>query len=269
VANFTNLVLIRADNGYTIQATTSSSGVSSAISSAFDVTAAPASQLVITSQPPGSVTAGTGFGLTVTAEDPYNNVAIDYAGSIALALESNPGKATLGGTVSLTPTLGVASFSGLLLDTTAQGYTIEATSQGLTSATSVSFNVVAAAAYQLAVTTQPPPSVGVGAQFGLTISVEDRFGNVVTSQTGSVTISLHNNPGGGRLSGQRQVNLRKGVAVFRGLSVNKPGKGYTIQGIKSGLVTALTNPFNVTARKGGVRGEVKLLRRGAPRHKSR
>ena len=93
VADFSNLVLITAANGYTIQATTTSNGVSSAVTNAFDVTAAPASQLVITSQPPGSVTAGTGFGLTVTAEDPYNNVATDYTGTIALALESNPGNA--------------------------------------------------------------------------------------------------------------------------------------------------------------------------------
>jgi hypothetical protein len=269
VANFSTLVLIRAADGYTIQATTTTSGVSSALTNAFDVTAAPASQLVITSQPPGTVTAGTAFGITVTAEDPYNNVATDDTGSIALALESNPGNATLGGSASMTPTLGVASFKGLLVDTAAQGYTIEATSQGLASATSVSFNVVAAAAYQLAVTTQPPPSVTVGSQFGLTISVEDQYGNLVTSQTGSVTISLDNNPGKGRLSGERQANLRKGVAVFRGLSLNKPGKGYTIQGTKSGLVTAITNPFNVTAAKHSVRQEIKLLRRGAVQHNLR
>jgi hypothetical protein len=156
----------------------------------------------------------------------------------------------------LTPTLGVASFTGLSLVKAAKGYTIQATSTGLAGATSSAFNVTAAAAYQLGVTTQPPPSVKVNAAFGLTISAEDRYGNVVTSEAGVVTVALLANPGRSRLCGRRTVPLSQGVAIFRGLSLNKPGMGYTLQGTDPGLVSAITDPFDVTTAKDKIQHQV-------------
>jgi hypothetical protein len=100
-----------------------------------------ATQLVITVQPPGMVAPGAAFGLTVTAEDANGNVATTFGDPVTLALASNPGGATLGGTTTLNASSGVAAFTGLTLDKTGIGYTIQATSGSLTKGTTNSFDV--------------------------------------------------------------------------------------------------------------------------------
>jgi len=244
VAAFAGLTLDTAANGYTIQAT--STGLTSAITNSFDVTPAAASQLVVTTQPLSPVTAGSTFGLTVTAEDPYGNVATPFTGSVAVALKSNPSGGTLGGTVSLNATAAVAAFSNLTLDTAANGYTIQATSTGLTSATTNTFDVTPAAASQLLVTTQPPGTVTAGTTFGLTITAEDRYDNVATGFTGSVAVALKSNPGGGTLAGTVSLNASAGVAAFSSLTLDTAANGYTIQAASTGLTSAITNSFDVT-----------------------
>ncbi len=83
------------------------------------------SQLVVTQQPPASVTAGSGFGLTVEAEDSSGNPITSFDGTVTVALANNPGGATLGGTLTATASDGVATFSGLTLTTAASGYTLD------------------------------------------------------------------------------------------------------------------------------------------------
>ena len=48
-------------------------------------------QLVVTQQPPASLTAGTPFGLTVEAEDSSGNIESSFNGTVTVALASNPG----------------------------------------------------------------------------------------------------------------------------------------------------------------------------------
>src|SRR5205823_4658119 len=71
------------------------------------------------------ITAGTPFGLAVAALDPFGNVATGYTGNVNLTLSSNPGgpSTTLNGTTSLGVANGVATFSGLSINTAASGYT--------------------------------------------------------------------------------------------------------------------------------------------------
>ena len=83
------------------------------------------SQLVVTQQPPASVTAGSAFGLTVEAENSSGNLITSFNGTVTVALASNPGGATLGGTLTATASDGVATFSGLTLTTAAAGYTLD------------------------------------------------------------------------------------------------------------------------------------------------
>ena len=98
VAAFSDLTLDMAAGGYTLQ-----------ISSAEPADGhhrllrrrapAAASQLVVRRAVPPSVTAGTGFGLTVAVEDAYGNIVTDYSGSVTVAL-STPAGAALGGTTN-------------------------------------------------------------------------------------------------------------------------------------------------------------------------
>ena len=55
-------------------------------SQAIVVTPAAASQLVITAEPPTSVTAGSGFGLAVAVEDAYGNLETGYGGEVTIGL---------------------------------------------------------------------------------------------------------------------------------------------------------------------------------------
>ena len=131
---------------YTFTAT--SSGLTSTTTTAFTVTPAAASQLVVTTQPPSSITAGSGFGLTIEAEDPYGNVATSFTGSVTIALGSNPGGSTLSGPTTVAASGGVAVFSGLSLNNLGVGYILQASGGGLTPVATTSFTVQA-----------PPPQV--------------------------------------------------------------------------------------------------------------
>src|SRR5439155_7388494 len=94
-------------------------------------------------------------GVQVTALDAAGNPVPGFTGSVTVALGTNPGGATLGGTTTVAAVNGVASFSPLTLDKTGTGYALTATAAGLNPATSGDFNITPGAATQLAFGTQP------------------------------------------------------------------------------------------------------------------
>jgi streptogramin lyase len=204
------------------------------------------SQLVVTTQPPASVTAGSPFGLTVTAEDSSGNPITSFNGTVTVALGNNPGGATLGGTLTATASNGMATFSGLTLNKAASGYTFAVSASGLGEGVTNVITVTPAAATQLMITQQPPGTVKVNSGFGFQASIEDQYGNVVTTAANTVTVAFANNPTGTTLGGTLSVTASQGVATFPGLTINKTGSGYTLQVTSSGLSSAVTNPINVT-----------------------
>ena len=201
--------------------------------------------VVVTAQPPGSVAAGSGFGLTVAAEDSSGTVDSSFDGTVTVALDNNPGGSVLGGTLTATAQNGVATFADLTLEKAGVGYMLRVSSTGLAGATTNAFDVTPLAATQLVVTAQPPSSVTVGLGFGLTVAAEDQFDNVDTNFGGSVTVALLNNPGGATLGGALSVTAQSGVATFSGLTLNVIGTGYTLQVSSNGLTGATTDAFNV------------------------
>ncbi len=100
-------------------------------------------QLAVTTQPPGSVTQNTPFGLTVADEDSAGVVDTSFNGTVTISLGNNPGGSTLGGTLTATAVDGVATFSNLTLNNAGTGYTLHATASGLTATNTGSFNVTA------------------------------------------------------------------------------------------------------------------------------
>jgi hypothetical protein len=97
-------------------------------------------RLVVSTQPPARVIVGRRFELRVTVEDPDGRI-IGCNGNVTIALAENPGGGTLGGTLTATAVDGVASFSGLTVNAPGTGYEIEATANGLVTATTRAFNV--------------------------------------------------------------------------------------------------------------------------------
>ena len=156
-----------------------------------------------------------------------------------------PGRRHLGGTLTATAVDGVATFSGLTLNTAGTGYTLEATASGLKTATTSDFNVVPAAPTQLLISSQPPSSVTAGDGFGVSVAAEDPFGNPTPTFNGSVTIALASGPDAATLGGTLTATAVDGVATFSGLTLNTAGAGYTLEATASGLAIATTSDFNL------------------------
>jgi plastocyanin len=97
---------------------------------------------------PGNTAAGAAItpAVKVTVQDANGNPVTSSVAPITIAIGNNPGGATLGGTTTQAAATGVATFSDLTLDNSGAGYTLSASSSGLTSATSGAFNVFGAAA---------------------------------------------------------------------------------------------------------------------------
>jgi hypothetical protein len=243
VATFSGLSLDKVGD-YTVG--TTSDTLTPATSSTITVTPAAATHLVVTAQPPSSVTAGGTFGLMVSAEDGQGNIDTNYHADVALALATGPSGGALGGTATATPVGGVASFSGLTLDK-AGTYTIGAASDTLTPATSNPIAVTHGQASQLVVTTQPPGTIPPGSAFGLIVAAEDRFGNVDTGYSSPmVTLTIATGPTGGVLDGAATVSPTSGVATFANLILNLPGS-YTLVANSGDLTPATTSPSTVSA----------------------
>jgi hypothetical protein len=213
----------------------------------------PASKLVFTASPSNS-TGGVAFAPNqpvVTVQDQFGNTATGSSAPITLAITSGTG--TAGATLTcnanpLNASSGTATFAGCKIDKAGNGYTLTATSSGLTSAVSGSFNITAGAATQLAFAQQPTNAqAGASITPAVTVQVQDAGGNVVTGSSASVTIAIGTNPGGGTLSGTSPVNAVNGAATFSNLSINRPGTGYTLTSSSSGLAGATSSSFNIAA----------------------
>jgi len=113
------------------------------ISNAFSILAGTATHLVFTAQP-SNTTAGATItpAVQVTALDAGNNVATGFVANVVISIKTNAGGGTLSGTLTIAAGAGVATFSNLSINNIGTGYTLQAASGGLTSATSNTFNIM-------------------------------------------------------------------------------------------------------------------------------
>jgi CubicO group peptidase (beta-lactamase class C family) len=217
---------------------------------------APATTLAFTAQP-SDVAAGSAItpAVRITARDASGAVDTSFDSTITVAIGNNPGGSTLGGTRSVAAQNGVATFTNLTLDKPGTGYTLTANASGLTSATSRAFDVTAAGpgpATTLAFTGQPSnATAGSVLTPAVRVTARDAAGAVATSFTGTITVAIGNNPGGSTLGGAKTVAAQNGVATFGNLTLDKAGAGYTLNANASGLTSATSSPFDITAPPSG------------------
>jgi hypothetical protein len=103
----------------------------------------PSNPVIVITRPPGSpyaylekfVFAGSPFSVTVAIEDDQGQVLESFDGSVTIALADNPAGATLGGTLTVTASAGVAVFSGLTLSQAGTGYTLKISADGASAKT--------------------------------------------------------------------------------------------------------------------------------------
>jgi dUTPase len=205
--------------------------------------------LVFAAQP-GNTTSGVDLPpVHVEAHDASGAVSSCFNGSVTVSLGSSPGGVTLSGTTTVPAVAGVATFANLRIDKAASGYTLVARADGLSAATSAPFAVAPGAATQLAIIEQPNTTVvAVGFTPAVAVAGVDPVGNIDTSYHGAVTIALATNPGNATLSGSTTVTAIAGVATFPGISLDKPGTGYTLTASAAGLTAVTSAGFTVLAQ---------------------
>ena len=200
--------------------------------------------LVLTTPLPTSVTAGSTIDVKLVAEDRFGNIATQFNGAVAVALKTNTGNSLLG-TLSMNAAAGIADFSDLKLDKADSGYTIQATSGGLTSATTNAFSVMPAAASILVIRDQPTTSVIAGMPFDVALVADDQFGNLASQFTGNISVAFKTNTGS-TLLGTLNKNATLGMADFSDLILQTAAKGYMIQATSAGLTSnPVTASFEV------------------------
>jgi hypothetical protein len=181
-------------------------------------------------------------------EDAHGNVETGYSGSVTVGLATDPGAGVLGGTLTVLARNGVATFTDLALTAAGAGYRLLITASGGLAALTTTFNVTPTASARLVVIAEPPARVGLNQPFGLTVALEDSFGNVETAVDGSVTAFLADSSGASSLGGNITVTLENGVATFSRLKLGRTGRNDVLKaGRHDGLPPAMTTPFSVFA----------------------
>ena len=245
IVTFPNLTLSAAGIGYTLNA--SATGLTSVVSTAFNVIL-PANNLAFLVQPT-STNAGASIipSVQVAVEDTNGRVVPGATNSITIAIGNNPSSGTLGGTATATPVNGVATFPNLTISAGGSGYTLTASSAGLTGATSAPFNVLTAAA-KLAFITQPSAAIaGNSIAPAVQVAIEDANGSIVAGATAPIVIAIGTNPSAGTLAGTTTGIPANGVATFSNLNISTAGTGYTLTASAAGLTSTTSTAFNVTA----------------------
>ena len=191
----------------------------------------PPASLGFTTQPTNT-TAGVAINspgnVVVTAKDQFGNTATSFISQLTMSLGANPASGVLSGTLTATPTAGVANFGNLRIKKAGTGYQLSASGGSLTT------NPLSSA---FTITTAPLIKLGFVVEPGTTadsapitpnpqVAGQDSVNNTVTGFTGSVRMFLQSsgtNPGGGTLSGTTQVSATTGVATFTNLRINALG----------------------------------------------
>ena len=247
-ATFPGLSVDKAGAAYTLQAT--AEGLTGAVSGGFDIVAKPAAKLVFTIQP-ANTTAGEAITPDVKVEirDRDGALLTTAANPVTLNLGSNPTGGTLSGTMTREAVGGVATFAGLQIEKSGDGYKLLAASPGLTGGLSNAFNILPRPATRLAFTVQPVNTVaGEDILPSVVVEVQNALGRRVEGADNLVTFSLATNPSGGALTGALTQKAVNGRATFPGLKIDKHGENYKLQAAADTLSGALSDPFSILAR---------------------
>ena len=253
IATFSNLTVGTAGS-YTLSATspslTSATSTSFTISAPGSGTAPSPVKLAFLQQPSNALTQATiSPAVRVVVEDTNGNTVAAATNRITLALIGGSG---LGGTLTVIPQNGIATFSNLTVST-AGSYTLSATSPTLTSAASTSFTISAPGSdtpspVKLAFLRQPSNAVTQATiSPAVQVVVQDTSGNTVPAAANPVTLALI---GGSGLGGTLTVIPQNGIATFSNLTVSTAGS-YTLSATSTGLTSAASTSFTISQSSTG------------------
>jgi hypothetical protein len=158
-----------------------SDGTISGTSAPIRVSSAPASHFVLSV--PATVTAGAGFQVAVTAEDPFNNIATGYGGTVMISSSDSAEGLAVSGTLAS----GVGTFTATLK--TAGSATLAATDSVTNSVTGISPAVIVSSDAATHLVVSAPSAATAGTSFRFTVIAEDEFNNTAPGYMGTVTFA--------------------------------------------------------------------------------
>jgi len=206
-----------------VNATLSPITVTSSVTTHFQVTTA------------SSTTAGTAVGVTVTAEDAYNNVVTSFPSTTVITLAGSAD----GTLTTATLTSGTATVPVTLTKAGSETITASNSYRGTSSAISVA----AAAVNKLAIVA--PSSTPAGSSFNFTVSAEDKYGNVVSSDNDHVTFTVSDTATG--VVDPVAANLASGTGTFSATLIRSGNQTIAASDTTNGGVNGATATVNVVA----------------------
>ena len=226
-------------------------------------------QVVATGGTPQSETVGGTFTLTATVED-NTGLAVPGPTAVTFTAPSGGASGTFGGSstfLATTDSNGVATAT-LTADDTSGPFAVAASSPGLLSAT-FSLTNTAGLPAQLVPTSGSGQTVAVGARAGtpLSVTVEDQYGNVVTTSAAPVTFSAPGTGAGGSFAGPSPtiVDATAGVASAPAFTANTTVGSYLVTATALGFTAtfSLTNGPGATSKLGSVVGDLQTAHIGS------
>jgi hypothetical protein len=241
-ATFSNLI-VDAAGSYTLAA---SDGVLSGVTSGtIAIAPGAASKLVIVNAPTtGTAGQALGSSFTVAVEDAFGNVVTSNSSTVTVAVSSGPAGFASGSTTSVAAASGIATFSNLVFNT-AGSYTLGVSDGSMSGATSGTISVSHATASKLAITQSPTTgTAGQALNPGLTVAVEDAFGNLVATDSSTVNLVVSAGPAHLASSSVTSVAAVNGVATFSAIVANAAG-AYTLSVSDGSLTGAASGSITI------------------------
>jgi PKD-like domain/Secretion system C-terminal sorting domain/IPT/TIG domain len=225
--------------------TTGAAAVSNAQTLPINISTNP-TKFAVTAINPTSPTAGSGFSVTVVAQD-NSNIAQNVLTETTFSLSTNGNAGSLGAVITGTITAGSSSVvvSGVTLASAGTGVTITADGTGgdaLTSGTSSTFNVLAAANHLAFVSV---PSSGITNTNLSTFTVEARRPDNSLDNTFTGTVSVAVASGPGSANGTTTRTASAGVATFNDIQLTQAGT-YTLNATSGALTQAISSTISIT-----------------------
>lgn len=234
-ATFTSFLANAADD-YTLTAT--SSGLTQDESNTFDVTAYELAVGAVSNKK-----AGEALSVSVTGRDANADIAENFTGDIDLSAGAPGGSNFPDGDETMAAVAGTASLTNLVLNNAADGYTLTASSSGLTEGQSSAFDVTAS---HLAIPTLIGDKV-IGEPFSATVEARDADDNVAENFAGNVTLSASAPEGSNFSSGDKVQTATAGVADFSNLAIHDIADGYNLTASATGVTSGESNSFDVVS----------------------
>ena len=184
--------------------------------------------------------------VTVQVKDSNGILVASSTASVTIAIGTNPSSGTLSGTLTQTAVNGVATFGNLSINKDGTGYTLTASSSGITSGTSNAFNIISngVSASTSTVSASPTSVTANGTSTStITVTLNDADGNPVSGKT----VTLAQGSGHSSISAASGPSSSSGVVTFTVTDTTAETVTYTATDTSDSTVITQTAQVTFTA----------------------